>query len=301
MGIAGDGGVPVSGPECRPQRFGLESVAQVVPEGDDEFTKGIEWDELPCDYDLGVVSGQCPALPEQLKLSARGFATKYADAFAVYAGWKCATGGLELDRAWDNADELLRRRWWKAIERTLWTGLDQDGNVVRQTLATLDEDTGVALAADITPPTGAVDVSSGIAMLESFFGDCSECEPVVHANRGIAVHIAERGLVTADGAQQRITGTGSLLSAGAGYPITGPVLVDGGNPDVPADGEAWIYISGGITVTSGPQFFTPERGDLAGAVNRLVNDIEVFSERFATLQVGCCVGAVRVLLTSCCC
>jgi hypothetical protein len=290
MAIAVDGGHSVPGPPCRPTRYGLASVADETHHEDDEWARGLEWDELACGYDLGVLSGQCPPLLEaQTKVAGRGFGTNYADAFTVYAGWECSTGALRTGEAWDNAEELLRRNWWKALERTLWTGLDQDGEQVRSSLAFAD---GVA---DLTPSAGALDLTSAVAALEDYASDCDGCEPVVHAHRGLGVRLAERGLIQEDGDKLRIKGTGSLFVPGAGYGRTGP---GGVAPDA---GESWIYVTGSVAVHDSPAFFTPERGDAGGAVNMSVNDITVFAERFAAIQVGCCVGAVLTTLCSCCC
>lgn len=292
MTIAGDGGVRVAGPVCRPPRFGLLSVADVTERPDDEWAKGLEWDELPCGYDVGVTAGQCPPLPEQhVKSAARGFSTNFADSFAVYAGWTCSTGGMEAEQAWDEAKELLRRNWAKGLELTFWTGVDQDGNEVRSTL-------GSSMPTILNgpgDPVPAVDLTAGVGVLESFAGDCNGCEPVVHASRGVATFLAERSLIERDGSQLRMAGTGSLFAPGGGYPTSGP----GGA--VAAPGEAWIYVSGGVSLTHGRTFFSPGRGDLGGAVNLSVNDVTVYAERLAAFQVGCCVGAVLIELSSCCC
>lgn len=288
MTISGDGGYKTESPECRPSRYGLNSVANIVERSDSEWAKGLEFDQLPCSYDPGIVSGQCPPLPEQHKTAARGFDTITSDAFAIYAGWECSTLSGGAEQAWDNADKLLERNWWRSIERAMWTGLDQDDNEIRETL-------GTAEVTDLTPEGGPLDVTAGVAVLESFFGDCSDCLPIIHANRGLATFFAERNLVRPDGEDLRFVGTGSLAAVGAGYSSTGP----GGQVADP--GTAWMYITGGVTVTHGPRFFAPERGDLAGAVDRSINDIRVFAERFVAIQIDCCIGAVQVSLNSCCC
>src|SRR5262245_40880718 len=106
-----DGGTQVAGPSCRPARYGLKTAAEVREEPVEAFGKGLEWDQLECGYDLGVTAGQCPPLPEQhVKSATRGFDTKYADPFAVYAGWECSAI-TALSVAWDNAEELLNRNF----------------------------------------------------------------------------------------------------------------------------------------------------------------------------------------------
>jgi hypothetical protein len=288
MTISGDGGTPAPAPACRPPRYGLRSVVELDERNDHSWAKGLEWDEIPCESDTGLVSGQCPPLEEQRKVTNRGFGTSTSDPFAVYAGYECSTGGTPLSVAWDNAARILEMNWWRTVERAFWTGLDQDGNEIRETLGTID-------ATDLTPVDGAVEMTAGVAMLESFAGDCFDCEPIVHANKGLATFFAERHLIQRDGSNTRFLGTGTLLAAGGGYSDSGP-----GGVEAEA-GEAWIYVTGGVRLTHGPVFFTPERDDAAGAVDRSVNDVTVYAERFAALQVGCCVGAVKVILSGCCC
>lgn len=289
MTIGSDGGIEVSGPPCRVPRYGLASVADETNHTDDEWTRGLEWDEIACGYDPGVLSGQCPPLLEaQTKTAERGFSTLVASAFTVYAGWECSAGTLRSGKAWDYAEQLLQRNWWKALESTFWTGLDQDGTESESSLAFN------AATVDLTPSEGALSITAGIAALEDYAADCSGCEPIIHAHRGFGTYLAERGLIDPDGEMLRLKGSGSPYVSGVGYGVTGPAGV------APGAGEAWIYVSGSVAVHSGPQFFTPERGDLAGAVNRSVNDMTVFAERSAAIQVGCCVGAVLVNLSSCC-
>jgi hypothetical protein len=303
MTISGNGGHRVAAPACRPPRYGLGSVADVRQEAESSWAVGLEWDELECGYDPGVVGGECPELPEHLKSASRGFSTAYADAFLVYAGWECSTGGLTLSEAWDNAEQLLERNWWRSLESAFWTGRDQDGGAIRSTLGMggtgdLDEESpgegSPGFPTDLTPGGGALDITSGVAALESFAADCFDCEPIVHANRGLATYVANHGLLAPGGDALRLAGTGTLFVPGGGYATSGP-----GGAAAPAD-EAWMFVSGSVSVVHGPTFYTPDRGDEAGAVDRLINDVTVYAERMAAFQTGCCVGAVRVTLDPCC-
>lgn len=96
-------------------------------------------------------------------------------------------------------------------------------------------------------------------------------------------------------------GTTALLTftdTGAVAPGAAPPTEDTSGT-APA-GEGWVYVTGSIKVIRGPVFFTPARGDGAGAVDRQINDVTVFAERTYAIQQDCIVGAVRVLLQSCC-
>lgn len=93
-------------------------------------------------------------------------------------------------------------------------------------------------------------------------------------------------------------GDTTFTDTGAVVPAAAPPTEDTSN-SAPV-GESWIYVTGSIKVLRGPTFFTPNRGDDGGAVDRLVNDVTVFAERTYAIQQDCIIGAVRVLLQSCC-
>ncbi len=289
MPYIGDGGQLVAGPECRPTKYGLASVADVRQDDSEEWQRGIEWDQLACGYDLGVVKGQCNV--EHHKTSLHGFGNEVSDPFGVYAGWDCSSGALPLGEAWSKAEELFNRNWWRSIERIFWTGLDQDDELIATTLGSTD-------VTDLTPAAGALDLVSGVASLESFAGDCFDCEPIIHGNRGMGTYFASNSLVQSDNDTLRMIGTGTPVAVGGGYLASGPdESAESGETLV---GEAWLYVTGSVVVTHTSTFFTPDRDDYAGSVDRLVNDITVYAERVAAIQLGCCVGAVRVTLDSCC-
>lgn len=90
----------------------------------------------------------------------------------------------------------------------------------------------------------------------------------------------------------------TFTDTGAVAPAAAPPTED--TTDTAPTGEGWLYVTGSIKVLRGPTFFTPERGNDGGAVDRTVNDIVVFAERTYAIQQDCIVGAVRVLLQGCC-
>lgn len=287
MGISGDGGLLVSGPAFRAARFGLLAVADVELVRDGHWQSGIEHDVESCD-DLFALQ-PCPPADIPAKDPGTGpVGTEFADPFWLVAGYKCSVGGRPVEEAWDFAQRRLDRGEGRSLERTFWTGRDRDNNPVRQSLA------GNPDTVDLTPVAGAVQITDGVAMLESFLGDCYPGSGVIHASRGLGTYLGERNLLVRDGDVMRATGTDTAVVIGGGYPITGPAGV------VPAAGEAWLFATGGIKVLRGEAFFTPPRGDLAGSIDRTINDQVVYAERpYATL-LDCCIAAVRVVLGSCC-
>lgn len=246
---------------------------------DNEWLKGLWFDQESC-AELHVVSMQCPPLIEQLKLSERGFNTENVDPFVIYAGYECSTGGAIPADAWDHAEHRFDQGWLRSLERALWTGVDQDGNAFRESLA------GFA-PVDLTPGGGAVDLTIGLGLLEGAMAGATACWPIIHANAQLGPFFASRALLHHTGDVLR-TSSGSRLVLGGGYPITGPANT------APGAGEAWIFASGGVRVTTGPKFFTPDRGALGWAVDRTVNDIEVFAEKGFAVQLACGLFAVRV-------
>jgi hypothetical protein len=289
MGIVGDGGVLVDPPGCKPANFGLLSVAEVEDRTDGHWETGIEYDLLTCD-DLFVVTA-CPPgdVPGYDKTPDGGVvSTAFGDPFTVVASYKCSVPGAPVEDAWRYAGERLSRGEAKTVERTFWTGKDVQGQDVRRSLGNNDE------VVDLTPSGGAADITAGVAMLEQWAAENLTCAPVLHASRMLGVYFGEHGLVERDGSSLTSHGTGTDIVIGGGYLLNGP---EGGDPD---EGEAWIYITGGIKVIRGPVFFTPPRGENGAAVNRSLNDITVFAERTYAIEQDCGVAAVRVVLQSCC-
>lgn len=282
MTLSGDGGILTPPPLCGSWPSGLLSVAELDERGSNEWLKGLEFEQEICvSGGPNVVSMQCPPPVEQLKSTQRGFDVEYSDPFVVYSGYECSTGGSPLSEAWDHAERILDDGWQWALERAFWTGIDQDGNSFRMSLAGGD-------AVNLTPGGGATDVATGVSLLEGHAADFP-CAPVIHASVRLSAFLAEKAQLRRDG-DKVYTALGTPVVFGAGYPLTGP---DGAAPGA---GEAWMFVSGGIRVTTGPKFFVPSKNDYAGAVDRLVNDITVFAERPAAFQIGCGLAAVRVRL-----
>lgn len=290
MTVTSPTGVLVDGPSCRPAKYGLLAAADVEDRPDGHWITGVLADIEACD-DVTIHSA-CPTDPMPDKDDdATSFSTHHGTPFYLVAGFKCGTGGMTAGRAHDIVGRRLSRGENRGIERAFWTGLDAGGNALTDTLGQNPD------VVDITPSGGAATITSGVAMLESAMGDCYPCTAIIHANRGMATYMAERNLLEPDGAVQRFKATGSALVVGGGYGITGPV----GNDHVtPADGETWMYATGGIKVVRGPAAFVPDNIGDPSMVDRVVNNFLVFAERPYSIVLDCCIYAVRVLTSSCC-
>lgn len=290
MSIAGTGGVLVEGPAHVPARYGLLSVAELVDDPDGHWLTGVLNDVEACD-DLTIHSA-CPVEPMPNKEDdATSYHTNHSDPFFLVAGFKCSTVGMTRQRAHDIAGRRLSRGENRGLERAFWNGLDAGGNALEGSL-TQNPD-----VLDITPVSGAIDLTSGVAMLESAMGDCYPGTAVLHANRGVATYLAERMVLEDDNGVQRFRATGSSLVVGGGYNITGPV----GNAHAdPASGEGWMFATGAIKVLRGPTAFVPELPSDPSMVDRVINNYTVFAERPYDILLDCCIFAVRVQTVSCC-
>jgi hypothetical protein len=300
MTFSTTGGERVPAPACEKRPFGLVSVAEHDQRGDLGWARGLEFDEMACSGRPSAIAMPCPPPPEALvKAARRGYNTEDAAAFVVYEGWECSAGTFEVSQAWDNVEGLLERSWEWGLERAFWTGVDQGGNTIASSLAG-------GGAVDLTPVTGPLDVVAGIATLESYMADVVMCLPTIHANVGVGAFLQTNNLLAGhDSGALRLAPTGTKVALGGGYPDTGPA---GDEPDA---GAAWIFASGPVRVTSSPIFFTPERGDVAGAVTigttaetlevgRAANDIVVYAEKMLAVQRACGLAAVQVVLSNCC-
>lgn len=286
MSIAAPG-VEVPGPKCFAPRFGLFSVAEIEDRDHGHWEAGTYHEQLSCD-DIQIISNDC-VVGDVIKNTDGGTGDPESDPFTLVAPYHCSTGGSsELARAFDLAEARLDRGEMRGVERAFWTGRDSQGVALRQTLGGPD-------AADLTPVSGAVSITDGFAMLESWAGENMPCAPILHAGRGLGVYLAERHLTERDGDVLHSRGTGSRVAIGGGYLVSGPDGV------AAAPGEAWLFVSGSVKILRSPKFFTPDRNNFSEAINRRINDVTVFAERMYSIHVDCGIAAIRVNLKSCCC
>ncbi len=292
-------GVEVAGAACARSRFGLLSVAEIEDVEDGHWEQGFHHEELSCE-DIETRAINCPPPTEPKDVEDAGLHYPVGDAFTLIAPFKCSTAGIRLGDAWDHAEERLLRAQDRSLERVFWTGRDALGNRVRGTLGAAlavpdDDDDETDEVSDITPATGAVSITDGLALLEQWAGEHMACQPIIHSARGIATYLAERNLIVPDGTVMHTRGADSRVAIGGGYRTSGPDNV------AAAPGEAWLWITGSVKIRRAPTFFTPERTNEAAALDQLVNDVTVFAERTYGALRQCGAAAIRVNLRSCCC
>jgi hypothetical protein len=280
-------GLLVPGPQARPSRYGLFSVAQMGGTTDPHWQAGVQYDDALC----GDVSSTLPhcgdGSPEPAaKETDPGPLSRYVDPFTLIGSYDCSTGGRRSQDAFDIARARLFAREEQGAERVFWTGVTVDG-AISSSLATGDDEVAVT---DVTGAGGALDPVTALGALEDAMGACVPGQGVIHVPLRAASALASQNLVVRDG-DGMFTHDGQPAIFGAGYPGTGPDNV------AVADGEAWLFGTGQVMVWRGEPFLTPP--NLAEAVDRTLNDVTVFAERTYAVGFSCCLFAVRMVLSCC--
>lgn len=184
--------------------------------------------------------------------------------FTVYKGVECSYVG-EDHTSW--AERALAVGEARAVEE----------GVMRQVLA-------VATTTDLTPGAGAVSIRMGLALLEGYAAQVYGGTPVLHVSRTLAALALTDDALKASETFRVHTAQGVPAANGGGYEINiGPTGA------VAAAGEAWVYISGQVTLA---------RDAVASyrALDWKQNDQTAIAERSYTPLVECFVAAVRVNL-----
>ena len=100
------------------------------------------------------------------------------------------------------------------------------------------------MATDLTPTSGTpvTNIKYAIGVLEQYAADSYVGLPLLHGNRAAVSLMSD--FITDTGGFKLFTKQGTPIANGGGY---GP---DG--PDTAGPGEAWLYISGAVTILRGP-------------------------------------------------
>lgn len=217
----------IEAPAVAPALGGLYAVANVL-EGDSHVgAAGFQYLSENC--------GVATALDDQVCLTAAERATKTfgettvvesTDPFAVYKGVECVDM-TDDDTSWAR----------RGLELTEHVAVEQ--RVMEELLAG---------ATDITPTPGtAVTVREGIALLEGIAAANYGGVPVLHMARSTATIGFSEQVLEHDPSFTVMTRQGALVANGGGYEINlSPAGV------AAAEGEAWIYVTGAVTVVRTP-------------------------------------------------
>lgn len=222
-----------------------------------------------------TASGPFDGVVDAVKVAEDGIGIVTSSPFVVYHLSTCRLVGRE--------DAEARAR------RALELG---EGRAVEQafadlfTTAALDPDPDVdALAVDVTPTPGtAVDVVTGLGLLEQYAGQNYGGVPTFHMTRNLATNLIARGSLEPVGDLLR-TKLRSKVAAGAGYEGVEPV-----EGVTAGDGEAWLIVTGTVVVRRSPTIETGEVPTLAAPTN----EFSVLAERPESIGFECFAAAVLV-------
>lgn len=243
--------VNVDAPARPPGRFGLFSVANVVPAPEARFQAGVEFDSLPCGPAEGV-SGACVDV-ETVVLGALGsnIDTVRALPFAVYGWYNCSAFGHPITEAEARARAHLAAGEERAVERAIHAG-------------DLDNQPSFATAVDLTP-TGGASMATGIGILEGFIGAEYGGVGVIHMPR--RAFSRAQGHVTREG-QHLETKLGNYVVAGGGYDIAQDATLDAGNAVLHATAVPVIRRSD-VFATPDADFRPNRRNDVVAVAQRV--------------------------------
>lgn len=233
---------------------------------------GLEFQTAVCDLPTGYAIA-CPPSDTPKSFSSGGANLVTSDPFVVRSDLLCAPVGL--------TDEQLRRfllERLKAGEQATVERIFSDGGFGAGPV--LQGATVLGASGSITQAVGA---------LESWLYARYGLPGVLHVPAAAAAHMVNGGGLYRDG-QLWKTAMGTLLSFG-NYSGAAP---DAEEPD-PTEGQAYIYITGQVTVWRAPDsevFTTP----LAAALNRTTNQVYGQAEREYAVAYECFAAATLTTL-----
>lgn len=202
----------------------------------------------------------------------------------VYSGYECSVIGSTFQEAQANALNALERGEQAALEEHFMTRWLADASHT----------------VDLTPFAGAVHVTSGVGLLETWLATTYGGTGVIHVPVGVA-SLLTRFSVTEIPREDECARTlaGNSLVLGAGYSANLGPVDDVNDPEpAPAD-EAWLYITPPMRIRRDDRVIAQTLQ--ARAVDTAVNDLRVLAETTFVPEVACCAAAaVRINLSPCC-
>lgn len=269
-------------PVPEPARFGLFSVARMLPDAGLRWQPGVEWEPLsgtPAD----LASSSCLPAPYSddaagHPLVARaGGDREEALPFVVVGSYVCPTFSRDLEEAENRARQHLSLWEERAVEEAIAAGGFDNAPTFQG-------------ATDLTPAGGTAEAAHGVGLLEAELARGYAGLGTIHSPRVASAVLVDRAGVRRQG-QRMETAVGTLVAFGGGYDIAN-VGPDG---SIPAEGETWLYATSRPWVRRGEVFVTPDglfRPDTAN------NDVTIFAQRVYLVGWERVTAAVRVSLTA---
>lgn len=287
MALTPVGGFLVKSPRCtEPPKYGLlTSIDLITPSDNHWMASGIEWEDTLCGDGTVTFIDHCPPASGFGKPAQRSLSFPHADPFVALGSFYCSVTGRLASEAFEIARQRLLTWEHHQVERTLWTGVTQNGTV-SPSFAFGNTGAGIT-PVDITPG-GALSPVAAMAFMEESLGDLVACGGVIHIPRGLMAFFQADLLLTDDGNGNLLSPTGFKVIAGNGYPGSGPANV------AAAAGETWIFGTGPLLGARSNVIMVPET--IPESIDRKINDITVRAERFYTIGFSCSLLALRVSL-----
>lgn len=257
--------VYIEAPSVTPAPGGLYAVANVITGDRHIGASGIQYLAETCGVASTLDDPACTPADSRPEKTFNEIEVVSGLPFAVYKGVECVdmTGD---DSGW--AERGLELTEHIAVEQGVMSGVLQG-------------------ATDLTPTPGtAVSVVQGIAILEGYAAANYGGVPTLHMARSTATHGFASEVLEHDLNFRVTTRQGALVANGGGYELNlSPAGVEA------PTGEAWIYVTGAVTVARTPvQVF-----DVLGASEH-INVQNALAERMVAVTVECIKAAVLVEL-----
>lgn len=275
-------GFLVKGPKLISKRpkYGLFSV--VTPERLSDphaWAGGVEWEFDLC-TSLEAFTDQCP--PNHTNSVEKDLEFCRADPFIVKSSFQCSVGGKSVKDAVDIANRRLY--FWEEhkVEEIFWSGQTANGSI-NPSLA-FGNDT-----CDIEPEIIGSNLSpiSAFAVLEEALTDIVPGGGIIHVPHGLASYLADKKLIKEDNGVY-FSPTGTPVVIGSGYSGTGPGNI------VPDTGTTYIYATGPMAIWRSDVIQNPE--DVFDGIDRYINNVTVFVERFYAVGFSCALYTASVCL-----
>lgn len=257
--------VYIEAPTVQAAPGGLYAVARVI-DGDRHLgASGIQYLAETCGTALVLDDPACTPAGERPTKTFDEIDIISGNPFAVYKGTQC-TDMTGDDSEW--ARRGLELTEHIAVERQVMTDLLQG-------------------AVDLTPTPGtAVTVREGVAILEGAAASTYGGVPVLHMARSTATIGFSERVLEHDLNFTVTTMQGALVANGGGYELNlGPA-----GAEAPA-GQAWIYVTGAVTVARTPIVVNRVLG-----ASEALNIQNALAERFISVAAECIKYAVLVEL-----
>lgn len=251
--------VSLDGPVPQPPRFGLLSVAQIVDDLDQHWMGGAVVRPYPPGQ--ANVHDPCATGSTAVKAVAADAELAPFGGYTVYLADQCTGRGIgDVAEFRARLAAALAATEGAAVEAELMVGagLGTFPHVTDTDLVQLHSGTS-------TSP------ENGLALLEDAIGDTGKAG-VIHASPSIATAWRARNLIEPSGTTMYAVASGNPVAVGRGYIGVRP---DG--ESAPSACQGWAFATGPIQVRRSEAIVNPP--DIAGAMDRALNDITFYAER----------------------